>query len=75
MKEEIVKNWITVPRKDTDRALKWAKQFPEYITNAYSVIGGRTEHYERGNDDEHFDFFWIVSEPMNEFERLFGVKV
>lgn len=72
--EEIEKNWVTVSRKDIHEALRWAKRYSEYITNDYSVLGGRTEHYEPGNDYEHIDFFWVISEPMIQFELLYGVK-
>ena len=74
MNEPTVKNWVTVHRHNVDKALKWAKQHTQYITNDYAVIGGRIEHYQKGNDYDNFDFFWSVSEPMREFERLFGVN-
>ena len=75
MNEPIVKNWVTVPRANVDKAFKWAKKRHQYITNDYAVIGGRREHYQKGNDEDNFDFFWVVSEPMREFERLFGVEL
>lgn len=71
--EPITKNWVTVPRANVDAALKWAKQYPTYITNDYSVIGGRTEHYQKGNDYANFDFFFAESNIMTEFHNLFGV--
>ena len=74
MGDPIVKNWVTIPRANVDEAMNWAENYPQYITNDYAVIGGRREHYEKGNDYDNFDFFWVVSEPMNEFERLFGVN-
>jgi len=78
MNEEIVKNWVTVPRVNADKALSWAKQWNEYITNDYAVIGGRTEHYQKGNDYDNFDYFFAVggmgSGIIDEFNRLFGVK-
>ena len=74
MNEPIVKNWVTVPRANVDKALKWAKKRHQYITNDYAVIGGRIFPYQKGNDEDNFDFFWVVSEPMREFERLFGVN-
>lgn len=74
MNQKIVKNWVTVPRENADKALKWAKKFPEYITNDYAVIGGRTDHYEKGNDYDNFDYFWVVCDTMYEFEMRFGVK-
>ena len=58
MNDPIVKNWVTVPRANVDEALKWAKQYGEYITNDYAVIGGRIEYYQKGNDSENFDFFF-----------------
>ena len=73
MNESIVKNWVTVPRANADDALRWAKQCPAYITNDYAVIGGRTEHYQRGNDYNNFDFFFGAAD-LTKFEELFGVK-
>lgn len=74
MDQEFVKNWVTVPRENADQALKWAKQFSSYITNDYAVLGGRTEHYQKGNDYDNFDYFWSVCDTMYEFEKLFGIK-
>ena len=74
MDQEFVKNWVTVPRGKSEQALKWAKQFSAYITNDYAVLGGRTEHYEKGNDYDNFDYFWNVCDRMYEFEKLFGIK-
>ena len=73
MPEPIIKNWVTVPRANIDNALKWAKQYREYITNDYSVIGGRTDTYQKGNDYANFDFFFAVSDIMTEFHNHFGV--
>ena len=75
MNEEIVKNWVTVTRSNVDKALKWAKKHPQYITNDYAVIGGRSEHYEKGNDDNNFDFFFNTGPVMDQFQTLFGVEV
>ena len=55
------KNWVTVSKDIAYEALKWAKQSPQYITNDFSVIGGRTEHYQRGD-------------ALAEFDEMFGVK-
>lgn len=74
MDEKIVKNWVTVTRSNVDEALKWAKKHPQYITNDYSVIGGRSEHYQKGNDDNNFDFFFKTGRVMDQFQTLFGVK-
>jgi hypothetical protein len=75
MNEEIVKNWVTVPKKNVDEALSWAKQFNDYITNDYAVVGGRIEHYQQGNDYDNFDFFFEPkSKVLKEFVELFGVK-
>ncbi len=74
MNNEIVKNWVTVPRARVDEALRWARKYSEYITNDYSVVGGRTKHYQKGNDGDNFDFFFQRSSAMFEFDRLFGVK-
>lgn len=74
MNEQIIKNWVTVPRKDIDKALKHARKCSEYITNDYAVIGGRKEHYEEGNDYDNIDFFWMVCDKMYEFEHQYGVK-
>lgn len=72
--EPIVKNWVTVPRANVDKALAWAKKRHQYITNDYAVIGGRREHYQKGNDYDNFDFFFAVSDTMTEFNKLFGVE-
>ena len=74
MTDEIVKNWVTVPRANVDQALIWAKKYSHYITNDYAVIGGRTEHYQQGDDYDNIDFFFVVSNVMNEFDKLFGIK-
>jgi hypothetical protein len=74
MNEKNVKNWVTVSRSNVDNALKWAKKHPQYITNDYAVIGGRSEYYERGNDYNNFDFFFKTGSVMNQFETIFGVK-
>ena len=74
MNEELDKNWVTVSRADVGKALVWAKTHSEYITNDYSVIGGRTEHYQKGNDYNNFDFFFATSDTMAEFDKLFGVE-
>ena len=74
MSEEIIKNWVTVPRANVDEALVWAKKFGEYITNDYAVIGGRTDYYQKGDDYDNFDFFWVVCGLMTEFEKRFGGK-
>ena len=74
MKQEIVKNWVTVTRSNVDKALKWVKKHPQYITNDYAVIGGRSDHYERGDDENNFDFFFIIGPVMEQFQSLFGVK-
>lgn len=56
----MTKNWVTVPREKVDEALKHAKQFPQYITNDYAVIGGRTDAMTKGNDYDNFDFFFTI---------------
>jgi aryl-phospho-beta-D-glucosidase BglC (GH1 family) len=68
------KNWVTVPRTKVDEALEWAKNSSMYITNDYGVIGGRTEHYEKGKCPDTFDFFFSVSKDMVKFKKLFGVE-
>ncbi len=73
MKDQIVKNWVTVPRSNADDALRWAKQCPFYITNDYAVKGGRTDHYQKGNDYDNFDFFFGATD-LTQFEQLFGVN-
>jgi len=75
MTDRIVKNWVTVHRCNVEAALKWAKNYPQYITNDYAVIGGRTEHYQKGDDEDNFDFFWVMSEPMEQFKKHFGVQL
>lgn len=58
-----MKNWVTIPRKNVGPALAWAKKnCPTYITNDYSVDGGRTDAYESGNEPAYFDFFFGASE-------------
>ena len=74
MDDQIVKNWVTVPRANVEKALAWANKRYQYITNDYAVIGGRTEHYQKGDDYDNFDFFWVVCGLMTEFEKKFGVK-
>lgn len=75
MEDIICKNWVTVSVAKESEALKWAKQYPDYITNDYSVIGGRTEHYQKGNDIYNIDFFFIPnSYVLVEFDKMFGVK-
>ena len=75
---DVVKNWITIPKVNVDKALKWAKKSSTYITNDYAVISGRKEHYDKGDDYDNFDFFFTTDKVgvsnMNEFERLFGSK-
>lgn len=71
----INKNWVTVSRSNIDEALEWAKEHNEYITNDYGVVGGRTEHYQRGTDYDNIDFFFVVSDVMNEFAMLFGGRI
>ena len=69
------KNWVTVSKDIAYEALKWAKQSPHYITNDVSVIGGRTEHYQRGDDYYNIDFFFMQnSSALAEFDEMFGVK-
>ena len=69
------KNWVTVSKDIAYEALKWAKQSPQYITNDFSVIGGRTEHYQRGDDYYNIDFFFMQnSSALAEFDEMFGVK-
>jgi hypothetical protein len=75
MVDVVCKNWVTVPNDVVDKALKWAMQYPDYITNASSVIGGRSEHYQIGNDYYNTDFFFIPnSYALVEFDKMFGVK-
>lgn len=74
MSDPVVKNWVTVPRANVEEALEWANKSHHYITNDYAVIGGRTEHYQKGDDYDNFDFFWVMGESMIEFERFFGVE-
>ena len=74
MNEEVIKNWVTVSRDNLDMALKWAKKHPQYITNDYAVVGGRIEHYQRGDDYYNIDFFFNVGDVMEEFEQYFGVE-
>ena len=74
MTEEVIKNWVTVSRDNLDKALEWAKKHPQYITNDYAVVGGRIEHYQRGDDYYNIDFFFNVDYVMKEFEQKFGVE-
>ena len=74
MNERILKNWATVPRTHLTEALKWAKQHNQYITNDYAVIGGRVEHYQKGDDYENIDFFFAGQDTIKEFDKLFGVE-
>lgn len=74
MTDQIIKNWVTIPRVRVDEALVWAKSFGEYITNDYAVIGGRIDHYQNGNDYDNFDFFFQPSKIMTEFELKFRVE-
>lgn len=69
------KNWVTVSNGIADEALKWAKQYPDYITNDFSVIDGRTEQYQKGDDYYNTDFFFMPDScGLVEFDKIFGVK-
>jgi hypothetical protein len=69
------RNWITIPANNAWEAVEWAKEnCPSYITNDYSVLGGRTGYYETGRDIENCDFFFVDDEQGSKDMVMFSLK-
>lgn len=70
-----IKNWATIPRRNAEPALAWARmRCNTYITNDYSVEGGRIDAYEAGDDFEYVDFFFSDTEQGHKEMTMFMLR-